>query len=91
MGVLGSGNQLLVNREAIEADLLITTGVITPHYFAGFSGGRKSILPGVAGRESIQFNHAKMVNLIGNLPVIEENPVNLEMLEAAKRLKLILS
>lgn len=85
LGVLGSGNQLLVNREAIEADLLITTGVITPHYFAGFSGGRKSILPGVAGRESIQFNHAKMVNLIGNLPVIEENPVNLEMLEAAKR------
>ncbi|WP_027340392.1 nickel-dependent lactate racemase [Halonatronum saccharophilum] len=87
LGRLSSGNKLLVNREAVEADLLITTGVITPHYFAGFSGGRKSILPGVAGRESIQFNHSKMVNLIGNLPKIEDNPVNLEMLEAAKKAK----
>ncbi|WP_408954432.1 nickel-dependent lactate racemase [Natroniella sp. ANB-PHB2] len=85
LGKLSSGNQLKVNRKAIEADLLITIGVIAPHYFAGFSGGRKSILPGIAGRDSIQFNHAKMVQLIGNLPPVEENPVNLEMIEAARK------
>ena len=83
LGKLSSGNRLYLNQEVVEADLLITTGVITPHYFAGFSGGRKSILPGVAGRESIQFNHSRMVNLIGDLPPIKENPISQEMIEAA--------
>ncbi|MGM0500939.1 MAG: nickel-dependent lactate racemase [Bacillota bacterium] len=84
LGELSSGNRLYLNREVVEADLLITTGVIAPHYFAGFSGGRKSILPGVAGRESIQFNHSRMVKLIGDLPPIEKNPISQEMIEAAK-------
>ncbi|MCK8826935.1 nickel-dependent lactate racemase [Natroniella acetigena] len=85
LGQLSSGNQLQVNRRAVEADLLITIGVIAPHYFAGFSGGRKSILPGIAGRESIQFNHSQMVELLGDLPPVVENPVNLEMIEAARK------
>ncbi|MGM0369739.1 MAG: nickel-dependent lactate racemase [Bacillota bacterium] len=84
LGELSSGNRLYLNEEVVNADLLITTGVITPHYFAGFSGGRKSILPGVAGRETIQFNHSRMVNLIGDLPPIKENPISGEMIEAAK-------
>ena len=84
LGALSSGNRLYVNQEVVKADLLITTGVIAPHYFAGFSGGRKSILPGVAGRETIQYNHARMVDLIGNLPPIEENPISNEMIEGAK-------
>ena len=85
LGKLSSDNQLLLNRRVVEADLLITTGVIAPHYFAGFSGGRKSILPGVAGRDTIQRNHSAMVNLLGDLPDIKENPVSLEMLEAANK------
>jgi nickel-dependent lactate racemase len=85
LGELSSGNDLAVNKEVVEADLLITTGVIAPHYFAGFSGGRKSILPGVAGRESIEFNHSRMVDLLGNLPPIDENPISQEMLEAAEK------
>lgn len=84
LGKLSSGNRLYLNREVVEADLLITIGVILPHYFAGFSGGRKSILPGVAGRESIEYNHSHMVDLIGNLPPIEENQISQEMLEAAE-------
>ncbi|MFO7818954.1 MAG: nickel-dependent lactate racemase [Halanaerobacter sp.] len=84
LGELSSGNRLYVNQEVVNADLLITTGVIAPHYFAGFSGGRKSILPGVAGRDTIQYNHSRMVNLIGNLPPIEENPISNEMIEGAK-------
>lgn len=85
LGELSSGNKLYLNQKVVEADLLITTGVITPHYFAGFSGGRKSILPGVAGRETIQNNHSRMVDLLGNLPSIEKNPVNQEMLAAARK------
>ncbi|HEY9054709.1 MAG TPA: nickel-dependent lactate racemase, partial [Rectinemataceae bacterium] len=67
-----------------QADFLITVGVVMPHYFAGFSGGRKSILPGVAGKETVQKNHARMVELMDNLPPIRENPVSLEMIHAAR-------
>ena len=49
-----------------------------------FSGGRKSILPGVAGRETIEPNHSRMTKLMGHLPKLKENPVSREMIEAAK-------
>jgi nickel-dependent lactate racemase len=84
-GELQSKNHLYVNKIATEADFLITIGVILPHYMAGFSGGRKSILPGVSGRETIQKNHSQLVDLMDNLPPLKENPVNLEMIEAARK------
>lgn len=83
-GVLDTGTPLYVNKIAAEADLLITIGVILPHYFAGFSGGRKSILPGVCGRETIQKNHSRLVDLMDDLPPLKKNPVNLEMISAAR-------
>lgn len=83
-GELSTGLNLTINRLAAEADFLITLGVIMPHYFAGFSGGRKSILPGVAGRVCIEKNHSRMVYLMDDLPPLRRNPVNLEMIEAAK-------
>lgn len=85
-GELSSGNKFYVNKEVDKANFIITTGVILPHYFAGFSGGRKSILPGVSGRETIEFNHSRMVNMMGSLPDIKENPVSLEMIEAARKM-----
>lgn len=84
-GVLESGTPLLVNKVAAEADLLIAIGVILPHYMAGFSGGRKSILPGITGRESIQRNHSRIVELMDDLPPLRQNPINLEMMDAAKK------
>lgn len=87
LGKLSSGNDFFVNKEVANADFIITTGVILPHYFAGFSGGRKSILPGVAGRKTIEFNHQRMVELMHNLPPVEKNPVSLEMIEGANKLK----
>lgn len=83
-GRLPSGYDFWLNRIVDEADFLITIGVVMPHYFAGFSGGRKSILPGVAGKETVQKNHARMVELMDNLPSIRENPVSLEMIHAAR-------
>ena len=85
LGKLVSGNRLFVNSMIKKADFIITTGVIVPHYIAGFSGGRKSILPGICGRETIENNHLNMIHpnaITGNLT---ENPVHEEITEAAKR------
>lgn len=85
MGTFKSGYKFYVNTLAKEADFLITLGVVMPHYFAGFSGGRKSILPGLAGKETVEKNHARMVELMDDLPHIDANPVSLEMIEAARQ------
>ncbi len=84
-GLLPSGIPLGINRMVAEADFVITLGVVMPHYFAGYSGGRKSILPGVAGHESIERNHARMFEVIDDLPDIHENPISLEMIWAARK------
>lgn len=86
LGPLPSGVPLEINRLAVESDFLITLGVVAPHYFAGFSGGRKSILPGIAGHETVEKNHARMLEIIDNLPEIHKNPVSLEMIWGARKL-----
>ena len=93
MGKFKSGYDFWVNKMAREADFLISLGVVMPHYFAGYSGGRKSILPGLAGKDTVEKNHARMVELMDNLPEIDVNPVSLEMIEAARQvgLKFILN
>ncbi len=58
LGDLPSGAPFWVNRLAVEADLLIAEGFIEPHFFAGYSGGRKSIMPGISGRDTILVNHS---------------------------------
>lgn len=85
LGFLPSGIPLGINRIVAEADFIITLGVVMPHYFAGYSGGRKSIFPGVAGHESIERNHARMFEVIDDLPDIHDNPISLEMIWAARK------
>ena len=85
LGKLKSGNELWVNSLVSETDFIITTGVIVPHYFAGFSGGRKSILPGICGRKTIEVNHAQMVHLNARAANLKNNPVHEEMQEAAEK------
>ncbi len=87
LGELKSGNHLFINPIINQVDFILTTGVIVPHYIAGFSGGRKSILPGICGKETIENNHSNMVHqkaLTGNLA---GNPVHEEMTEAAQKVK----
>lgn len=57
-GILPSGAELWVNKLAVECDLLLTEGFIEPHFFAGFSGGRKSILPGICNAATVNENHS---------------------------------
>ena len=94
LGTLPSGAGFYVNRLAAECDLLVTEGFIEPHFFAGFSGGRKSILPGISGRETIFHNHAFSLDAaqlrsnpaIGN-GVLKGNPLHEDMCEAAGLVK----
>ncbi|MEO8428944.1 MAG: nickel-dependent lactate racemase [Verrucomicrobiota bacterium] len=57
LGVTRDGAPALINRHLVEADIRISTGFIEPHFFAGFSGGPKGIMPGVAGLETVMSNH----------------------------------
>ena len=90
VGVTTCGIEVAINRTVAEADHLILTGTIGFHYFAGFGGGRKSILPGVASRAACMASHFNVLNpgegsgknscaVTGNL---EHNPVHSAMVEA---------
>ncbi len=85
LGKLKSGNELWVNSIISDSDFIITTGVIVPHYFAGFSGGRKSILPGICGRKTIETNHSNMVHPNARAGNFKGNPVHEEMQEASEK------
>jgi nickel-dependent lactate racemase len=85
LGPLEAGYDFVVNRLVVEADFLITLGVVMPHYFAGYSGGRKSILPGSVSHKTVAANHARMLEIIDRLPPIDENPISREMIGAARK------
>ena len=90
LGKLPSGGDLIINRLAAEADLLVAEGFIEPHFFAGFSGGRKSVLPGVASRATVMYNHnsAFIADPHSRTGVIEGNPIHNDMLYAARAARL---
>jgi nickel-dependent lactate racemase len=95
VGITSNGTRVSINRRAVEADRLILTGTIGFHYFAGFGGGRKSVLPGIASREACMASHYAVLNpsngsgknplaTTGNL---EGNPVNQAMVEGCAMAK----
>ena len=90
LGKLPSGGNLVVNRLAVETDLLVSEGFIEPHFFAGFSGGRKSVLPGVASRETVMYNHNAgfIASDRARTGVLDGNPIHRDMLFAARAAKL---
>ena len=90
LGKLPSGGDLIINRLAAEADLLVAEGFIEPHFFAGFSGGRKSVLPGVASRATVMYNHNSsfIADPHSRTGVIEGNPIHNDMLYAARAARL---
>ncbi|MBS7247952.1 MAG: nickel-dependent lactate racemase [Candidatus Jordarchaeales archaeon] len=87
LGETSFGNRIYINSLVAEADAKILTGDITFHYYAGYTGGRKSILPGVSARETILFNHAMMLHPAARSGVLDGNPVHLDMTEAARLAK----
>ncbi len=89
-GVLPSGGDFYLNKVAFEADLLIAEGFIEPHFFAGFSGGRKSILPGIASAKTIMYNHCSefIDSQNARTGILTENPIHRDMVYAAKKANL---
>ena len=90
LGPLPSGARLVVNSLVANADLVVSEGFIEPHFFAGFSGGRKSILPGVCSRVTVLGNHcaAFIDDPKARMGVIDGNPINRDMERAARMAKL---
>ncbi|MEM0007558.1 MAG: nickel-dependent lactate racemase [Candidatus Bathyarchaeia archaeon] len=81
------GTKVYLNRIFAEADLKILTGDVCFHYYAGYGGGRKSVLPGVAGEETIKANHAMLLHPNARTGVLDGNPVHEDMVEAARMAK----
>ncbi len=76
-----------LNRKFVEADKRITIGDVAFHYYAGYTGGRKSILPGISSLRSIQKNHSNLIHpdaVTGNL---NGNVIHVDMNEAAEKAK----
>jgi nickel-dependent lactate racemase len=86
VGTTASGNHILLNREVLEHDLRILTGFIEPHFFAGFSGGGKALMPGMAHVESIRRNHSikNLEHPKARWGTTRGNPLWEEVMEAAE-------
>ena len=85
-GRLPSGGELWLNRLVRQADLVVSEGFVEPHFFAGFSGGRKSILPGVASAKTVLYNHnARFIaDPHARQGSLTDNPIHRDMLFAAQ-------
>jgi nickel-dependent lactate racemase len=81
------GNKVYLNRVFAEADVKVLLGDVNLHYYAGYGGGRKSVLPAVCGEETIKNNHALMLNANAKTGNLENNPVHEDMTEAARLAK----
>jgi nickel-dependent lactate racemase len=81
------GTKVYLNRIFAEADVRILTGDVCLHYYAGYSGGRKSVLPGVSGEETIKHNHAMLLDANARTGLLDGNPVHEDMVEAANLAK----
>jgi nickel-dependent lactate racemase len=78
------GNEIHLNRIFAEADVKILLGDVGFHYYAGYGGGRKSVLPAIAGEESIKHNHGMLLNANARTGILEGNPVHEDMTQAAR-------
>lgn len=90
IGTLPSGGELIINKVAANAELLIAEGFIESHFFAGFSGGRKSVLPGIASAKTVMANHCAefIASPFARTGKLENNPIHKDMLYAAEKAKL---
>lgn len=90
IGILPSGAPLVIDRLAVETDLLVSEGFIEPHFFAGFSGGRKSVLPGISDKVTVLGNHCGefIASEFARTGVLEGNPLHRDMVAAAELAKL---
>lgn len=90
LGDTSRGTPIWVNKRAYACDIHIQIGKVEPHEFAGFSGGRKSVLPGVSAEDTIIINHRPDMILQEKaaIGVLKDNPVHEDMVEAAEKFRM---
>ena len=88
LGRTGHGTPIRLDRRFVEADVRIATGLVEPHFMAGYSGGRKVIAPGIAHAETITtfHNHRFMSDPYADNCVLDGNPLHREQLEILERI-----
>ncbi len=84
IGTTSFGNRVEINRQVWEADRIILTGEIIYHLIAGYSGGRKSLVPGVAGFRTTTFNHRMIFHPDCRAGKLDGNPAHEDLLEACR-------
>jgi lactate racemase len=93
IGRTSFGTPVWINQRVLEAEVKVLTGRIMPHYFAGFGGGRKALIPGVAGFQTIRANHRLTLDPERGIHpgvgpcLLDGNPVHLDMLEGARMVR----
>ena len=87
IGTSSLGTEMIINRRVLAAEKILVIGSVEPHYFAGYTGGRKGILPGVAGFKTIEQNHAHALDPRAKSLALEGNPVHDDMIDALDLLK----
>jgi len=87
IGTSKNGTEMWVNRMGVEAHKLVPIGSVEPHYFAGYTGGRKSFLPGIASYRTIEQNHKYALKPEAKALALEGNPVHEDMIDALETIK----
>jgi len=87
LGTSTHGTRMFVNKACTAADKIIIISSVEPHYFAGYTGGRKSILPGIAGYTTIEQNHKLALDPRATALALDGNPVHKDMMDAIKTVK----
>jgi len=87
LGTTSRGTKVSFHKMAVESDHVVCTGSIVHHFFSGFGGGRKALLPGVAAYETIRHNHSLMLDPNACLGRLQGNPVYEDQIEGAEMLR----
>jgi nickel-dependent lactate racemase len=87
VGTTRNGTPILLNKLLFSCDRIVVTGSVEPHYFAGFTGGRKAFLPGIAGFSTIEANHKLAIQDEAHSLALQGNPVHEDMMDALTHIK----
>lgn len=87
IGTSKNGTEMYVNKAGVEADKIVIVGSVEPHYFGGYTGGRKAFLPGIASRHTITQNHKYALKPAAKALALDGNPVHEDMIDALKTIE----
>jgi nickel-dependent lactate racemase len=87
LGTSKNGTAMKVNKRGVDAHKIVIISSVEPHYFAGYTGGRKSFLPGIASHETIEQNHKLALKQEARALKLKGNPVHEDMIDALSTVK----